>query len=305
MTAIDVSVTPAADLVGFYEPGSAAWLAERADALGGSEIAAVVGLSPWESKFSLWHRKAGLVGPVEETEQMAIGKVLEDPICDRLFAERHPEFEVVRCGLYRHRERLWQVAQPDRFAVHRETGEVVLVEAKNLYDGDGWGEPGTDQVPVYYRAQVQWQLDTIGVQRVILPVLVAGCEYREYEIAYDPADAGVLREAGEQFIASVRACERPDIDSSSATYQVIRELHPDIDDVKVTVPFEVADGYRTACQAAKDATDAKQLATNVLADAMGRARRAIDPLGEQVAIRVSNGDGTPFVRPSNARGQKK
>jgi predicted phage-related endonuclease len=68
-------------------------------------------LSPFESHFSLWHRKTGSVGPVEENPQMRWGKKLEDVVCDE-FAALHPELSVVRAGTYRHVERHWQIAQP-------------------------------------------------------------------------------------------------------------------------------------------------------------------------------------------------
>src|SRR5205823_13949319 len=66
--------------VGDFEPGSPEWHAARARGLGGSEIAAVLGLSPWESKFSLWHRKMGLASPVVETDEMYWGKLHEPTI---------------------------------------------------------------------------------------------------------------------------------------------------------------------------------------------------------------------------------
>ena len=50
-------LTPTGVLVPRLEPGSAAWL-QRMSA---SKIAAVVGLSSYQSRFSLWHRMAGLV----------------------------------------------------------------------------------------------------------------------------------------------------------------------------------------------------------------------------------------------------
>ncbi|MDQ3578214.1 MAG: YqaJ viral recombinase family protein, partial [Actinomycetota bacterium] len=60
--------------VGDFAPGSPEWHAARAQGLGGSEIAAVLGLSPWESRFSLWHRKTGTASPVVENDIMYWGK---------------------------------------------------------------------------------------------------------------------------------------------------------------------------------------------------------------------------------------
>ncbi|MGH3923507.1 MAG: YqaJ viral recombinase family protein, partial [Pseudonocardiaceae bacterium] len=92
-----------ADLLGYFEPGSPEWHTAREDGLGGSEIAAVMGLSPWESRFSLWHRKAGRLDPVQESPEMEWGKRLEDVIAIK-FGECHPELDVVRTGLWRNRE---------------------------------------------------------------------------------------------------------------------------------------------------------------------------------------------------------
>jgi putative phage-type endonuclease len=66
-------------VIGYFEPGSAEWHAARRNGVGGSEIAAVMGLSPYESRFSLWHRKQGMVNPVDENPQMYWGKLLDPP----------------------------------------------------------------------------------------------------------------------------------------------------------------------------------------------------------------------------------
>ena len=100
-------------LLGWFEPGTPEWHAARANGIGGSEIAAVVGLSPHESRFSLWHRKKGLVGPVEENPQMRWGKKHEPTICAE-FAELHPEWIVHISGTYAAAGRAWQIANPDR-----------------------------------------------------------------------------------------------------------------------------------------------------------------------------------------------
>lgn len=298
MTATLTLVT--AELIGTWEPGTPDWHEARRDAVGGSEVAPILHLSPFESHFSLWHRKAGSVGPVEENPQMRWGKKLEDVVCDE-FAALHPELSVVRAGTYRHVERHWQIANPDRLAVDAD-GAISVVEAKTARDDTGWGEEGTDQIPVYYRAQTLHYLDVLGLTVAHVPVLIAGSEYREYRVTYDEHDAQIGRDAAEAFIASLRQGRRPPIDSHNQTYVVVRELHPDIDDVKVEIPMGLANDYRAAQAACREADAAKQLATSLVADAMGNARRAVDPMGEPVAIRVpGRGNAAPFIRPAQQR----
>lgn len=274
--------------VGNYRPGSAEWLAARADGLGGSEIAAVLGLSPFESRFALWHRKAGRIPPVAETDEMYWGSQLEDVVAAE-FARRHPELRVRRTGMWRNRARPYQLGQPDRTAGRQ------LLECKTARFDDEWGEPGTDEIPVYYRAQVLWYLDTLGRDECHVAVLISGSDYREFLVRYDPADAARMRAAAVEFMASLEAGERPDIDDHSATYLAVRELHPDIDPVSVEVPAAVALPYLDALAAAKDAGAAKRQACARLADAMGTAQKATY-LGEVIATRAVRGDAPPHVR---------
>lgn len=275
-------------LIGHFEPGSAEWHAARAGGLGGSEIAPVLGLSPFESRFSLWHRKAGRVGPVEEAPEMEWGKRLE-PVILAKYREAHPELDFrTRNGTFAHEDRPWQIANPDLLAVDR------VVEAKFSMFGDGWGEPGTDEIPIYYRTQVLWYLDCLGYDRADVAVLIGGCDYREYTVLHDPDEATGLRAAAVEFLESIAQAQRPDIDAHGATYQVIREMHPEIDEADVDLPPEIAVRYIDARVGLAIATETEQHARSLLADAMGRAKRALFD-GQPIATRQARGEGVPYV----------
>lgn len=274
-----------AEYVGTFVPGSELWHAARREGLGASEIAAVVGLSPWESKFSLWHRKAGIVGPVQQSEQMSWGHYLE-PAIARRFADEHPELMVKRTGSWRSRERPWQLANPDRLTYQ---GREPL-EIKWSPYADGWGPTGTDEIPVYYRCQVLWQLDVMGRDHAWLAALV-GSEYREYRIDYDPAAVETLRKAGQEFMDSLAAGEPPDVDDSTHTYQVLRELHDGIEDRDVEISRELAEGYREATHLARYADGYLQQRKNELLDALGTAKYAVHN-GERIARRQPARGGT-------------
>lgn len=280
-------------LIGVFEPGSPEWHAARATGLGGSEIAPILGLSPFESRFSLWHRKAGFAKPVQETPEMEWGKRLE-PVILQKYRDSHPDYDFrTRNGTFANDDRPWQVANPDSLAIDEDATQRV-VEAKFSMFGDGYGEPGTDEIPVYYRCQVLWYLDCLGLEVADLVVLIGGCDYREYTIRYDAAEAQLLRDAAEEFLATVARLERPDIDAHSATYQVIREMHPLIDEGDIELPNELAATYIDARVALAEATDTEQHARSRIADAMGNAKRALWD-GRTIATRQARGDGTPYV----------
>lgn len=299
------AATAAAEHLGHYEAGSPEWLAARAGALGGSEIAAVLGLSPFESRFSLWHRKAGAAAPVAETDEMRWGKRLEAPIADE-YADLHPDVSVEPTGMWRNRERRWQVVSPDRFLIPKAGGKRRLLEIKNPYNTLGWGDPGTDEVPVYYRTQALWYVDGFDEDDITLAALISGCDYREYLIRRDDTDIEVMRAAAAEFLDTLAAGKRPNVDDHAATYQVLREMHPEIDPYPVDVPGEIAEPYLAAVGAAKAADADKRRATSELAAAMGTAHRAVY-MGQTIATRVpgKNG-GPPYVRvaPEKEAGQR-
>jgi putative phage-type endonuclease len=282
-------VKPAVRL-GTYLPGSEEWHAARASRLGASEIAAVLGLSPWESRFGLWHRKAGIIPPVDLTEDMYWGTVFEAAIAAR-FAELHPELTVQRTGTWVSSERTWQLANPDRMVWTRPARGPqtrVPLEVKWSPNGTGWGPTETDEIPVYYRCQVLQQLDVLGAPFGFVVALVGG-ELREYCVEYDPEDVAVLRAAGEEFMASLPnelnpEGVRPDLDDSDHTYRVIKQLHPEIDGTNAEIDPELARYYRTAMGFGRLAEQLTKRAKNQLLDAMGTARRAV--CGEErIAIR--------------------
>ncbi|MEU0102427.1 lambda-exonuclease family protein [Streptomyces sp. NPDC006267] len=302
-TALAGASAPAAGptVLGWFEPGTTDWHAARANGIGGSEIAAVMGISPYESRFSLWHRKQGLIAPVEESEVMYWGKVHEPAICAR-FAELHPELFVSMAPTYAAADRPWQIANPDRLIVPAPGADhpVEIVEAKTARDDHGWGKAGTDDIPVHYRAQALWYLDVLQVSRCHVAVLIAGSEYREYVIDYDEAEADLMVAAGAEFMRTVEANERPDIDGHAATFQTIKALPDGQDDIDIEVTAARRDRYFAALDAAKAADEEKRAAAGLLLDEIGTGRRAVHDR-KPVATRTVRDGRTHSLQPARNR----
>jgi putative phage-type endonuclease len=286
-------------VLGWFEPGSDAWHAARANGIGGSEIAAVLGLSPYESRFSLWHRKQNLIAPVEESDVMYWGKRHEPTICDE-FARRHAGWDIRTSPTYAHAGRPWQIANPDRLIVDDFGDTIAIVEAKTARDAEGWGEEGSGDIPVHYRAQCLWYCDVLGVDRCHVAVLIAGCEYREYEVEADDDEAYMMRVSGQEFMRTLAASERPSIDGHSATYQAIRELPEGLDDVDVEIPTLLRDRFHSAQDAAWAAEDELTACKGELLDAIGTGRRAVCER-ERVATRTVRDGATYQLLPARTR----
>ena len=299
MTALfEAQASPPVRTVGYFDPGSPEWHAARRNGVGGSEIAAVMGLSPYESRFSLWHRKQGLAGPVEESGPMYWGKLHEPTICAE-FAKRHPEWSVDLAPTFASLERPEQIVNPDRL-LRGPNGELELLEAKTSRDDEGWGEEGTDTIPVWYRAQCLWYLDALQACRCHVAVLIAGADYREYVVEYDQADALAMRTAAAEFMRTVREGQRPSIDGHSATYQVIRELPEGQEDVDVEILPQLRERFHTAQDVFWQAEDELTACKGLLLDSIGTGKRAT-VLGDRVATRTVRAGRTYQLLPARTR----
>lgn len=284
-----VTETPTGVLLGSFTPGTPEWDKARAGlCITATEIAAVLGLSPWQSRFSLWHKKAGLPTPPFTPSAAVEWGIRHEPTVAAKYAEMHPELTLTETGTWRHVDREWQRATPDRLADDR------LVEIKTATTDHGWGEPGTDEVPIYYRCQVIQQMDVLGYRRTDVALLVSGHDYREYTVTYDETDAKVMRDAAERFLDDVRQGNRPPIDGADATYQTIRVQPDGLEDRDVEVTVEEAAAYEVAQLQAKTVNDELTAAKSVLLDRIGNGKRAV--CGDRrIAYRTVRDDGTTLA----------
>lgn len=281
MSGID---TPTGVLLGTYKPGTPEWDAARAGlCITATEIAAVMGVSPWSDPFVLWHKKNGLpVPPFVMTSQVEWGNRLEPAVADK-FIEEHPDMELAPTGTWRHQDRPWQRATPDLLG-------KALVELKTSPTGHGW-ENG---VPLHYYCQTQWQMDTLGYRSCYVAVLISGHEYREYLVEYDADDAATMRAAAEKFLDDVRGGRRPPIENTEATYDTIR-LQPDrYDEIDVEIPAEIAARYEICRDTRAAADDEYTAAKSLLLDALGNGRNAVH-LGRRIAYRTAREDGSTIA----------
>lgn len=266
-----------------------------------SKIAGVVGLSQFESRFSVWCRMSGLLDYGTETDIQRRGHYLE-PAVAAWFADQMPECQIELTGTFVHPERDWQIATPDRL-VRYLSGHVELLQCKSSAEDERWGEEGTDDIPPGYRAQVIWEMDTVGVSTCHVAAILPRLEFRRYVVHYDAEEAAFLREEGRAFLDSLDRGERPDIDHHTATYRAIKALHPDINTDDIEVPAHIGIGWLHATLQAEQASERLATMKSALLDAMGSGRRAtVD--GKPIARRQPGRGGSVSLYPVKAAIEK-
>ncbi len=188
----------------------------RLTGIGGSEIAAVLGLSPWARPIDVWRAKV-MGMEVEETLPMRRGRILEPAICS-WYAEDYGA-KLRECGTLRHPSSRVLLATPDRLAT-LPTGEERVLEAKsaNFRMLDRWGQDGTDEVPEYYLVQVASEMGCAKLPAADLAVLIAGDDFRVYHLHRDLELESMLLECAERFWTDYVITKREPAPDASESY---------------------------------------------------------------------------------------
>ncbi|WKW86074.1 RecE-like exonuclease [Gordonia Phage JonJames] len=222
-------------VLGKYKAGSAEWHAARANRLGGSEAAVACGLSPWESRFSLFYRKKGKLDDIEITPAIEWGNRLESVVYDK-YSESLGPGEVITTG-HTYRSLVpgygWVNANPDGVVWKRdEFGEwqpVRILEIKTSARGEGFGTQESGVIPIYYRIQVLYYAWCFGIGNIELAALISGVDYRVYKVDYDSADVDYILKQCQDFIHKLENDIKPDLSTDTATYEAVRQLNPELD----------------------------------------------------------------------------
>ena len=158
----------------------AEWLALRQTGIGGSDVAPILGLSPWRSPYQVWEDKTGRGEDQPESPALYWGRLLEDPI-RQAYADRTGLTVVKPDCMYSSAEHPFMHANLDGIA-----SDGRIVEFKTSSRDDAWGEEGTDEIPEYYMTQVQHYLYVMGATRADVAVLFQGRDFRIYTVEADP-----------------------------------------------------------------------------------------------------------------------
>lgn len=183
-------------------------LAARKKGLGGSDIAAVFGLSPWRTAVDLWLDKTGQTedAPADDPSRnlaLYIGSALEGLAAD-LYADRHgvtifqPHLPIVN-GIMQ--------ADIDRIVVPTGKQVIDVVRGGGIHAETGLecktsSQRKWEEVPDYYQVQAQWYMGLCPeLQRFDFPVIFLGLgkEYEDYRVTRDKDAIAALQDGAREW----------------------------------------------------------------------------------------------------------
>ena len=185
------------------------WQEKRRFSVGGSEIAAALGLSRWRTPFDVWAEKAGHVTKKDEpTDAMRFGTLLE-PVIRKEFARRNG-LEVCECPfILAHKDYKFMTCNLDGY-VKLPDGSCAVLEIKtaNTFASDDWANMGA---PIEYVMQVQYYLAITQMRFAYLAVLIGSSDYRQVIIERDDEVIAVIIEKLKEFWEMVETNNPPPV----------------------------------------------------------------------------------------------
>ncbi len=200
MNAVPMPITP--ELPSF-DP-RARFHAERRLGIGGSDVAPILGLSPWRTALDVYLEKTGEAEPQHDSEAMLWGRVLE-PVIRRQYAERTGRTVMTP-----------EAITSERYPFMRANADGItddgrVLEIKTARTADGWGESGSDEIPQAYLLQVQHYMLVTALPVADVAVLIGGSDLRIYEVPADRDIHEILIEAEARFWQRVEQREPPPV----------------------------------------------------------------------------------------------
>lgn len=258
---------------GFITPGTP----EHNNVITPSKVAAVLGVSRWESPYRLWHRMKGITDPEPPKDIFDVGHDFE-PALAEMWRRKHPGWRLSR-GEVQYQVPADRFGYPAAATLDRRASRGssrAVVEFKTARRMEDWGDFGTDQAPADYVAQVLAQMAVTGFtdHPGTLTVLGPYFEAHTYVIPFDADVADAIHQRCKAFYDSLAGDAPPPLDDSVATYECVRELHPDIDGTTVNVDPALAWEVLSASVDTKAVERQLVGAKTRLLDAMGNAQVA-------------------------------
>ena len=243
------------------------WLDFRRKGIGGSDAAAILGLSPWASPLDVYLSKTGEL-PTESDEPsdaMRFGSILEDIVAQE-FSRRTGLKVRRRNAMLQHKDYPFMLANLDRRIVG---GGILECKTANAFTAGDWA----DGVPEHYMCQVQHYLAVTGEKFAYIAVLIGGQKFEFARIERDEPFISTIIDYERTFWHdNVLAGKAPEIDGSESAGELLKQLFPQSNKATINLPasaLELITQYEVASADEKDAKARKDAAGNKLKMMLG------------------------------------
>lgn len=250
------------------------WLEQRTKGVGGSDVAAIMGLSPWHTPAQVWLEKTGRAQPADLSDKpyVEFGNIME-PVIGRWYAQQHPDRTVRRVNaICQSIRRPWAQASLD---YEVKDGLVWgVLEIKTARTAQDW----QDGVPPYYLTQITHYMSVTNRPFADVAVFFRDtCEFACYRVEIDPEDHQAVDAAVDDFWTNyVMADVMPQLVGTSGEVQSLTDWRgpakADFSPTHDPAALEAITAYQDAADREKQAREDKTAASARLMEIIGDAK---------------------------------
>lgn len=203
-------------------------IVDRRQFIGGSDIAAILGISPWQTPYQLYCEKTSDRPLVIDPKRQAIfdrGKRLEPFIVE--WARQDLDLQIVRKNArYIDPELPFLSCEVD--FEHEYSGSIENADAKSVHPSKSneWGLPGTDEIPDHYTAQFLFGQMVTGRDSTLCMAMFGMDKLEPYRVRRNEEVIGWMREQALRFWEKVEARTAPEVTTLEDAKIAWRREHP-------------------------------------------------------------------------------
>jgi putative phage-type endonuclease len=206
------------------------WLKVRKLGLGGSDMAAVLGLSPWRSPIDVWLDKTSDTVEEKESEPMYWGNVLEEVVAQE-FAKRSGYKVRNNNFTLQSEEYPYLLANIDREIVGIDAG--LECKTANAFKANEWDG---DNVPDAYYIQCQHYMAVTGKSSWWIAALIGGNTFVYKEIKRNEEVIKAIIDTGAAFWELVESKTMPAPDDTKQCENALKKLYQKSNGQSVELP---------------------------------------------------------------------
>jgi putative phage-type endonuclease len=233
-----------------------AWLAERRNHIGASDVAAILGVDPYRGPLAVYAAKVGDIDQ-HETRWMRWGRLVEGAIAEGFSYEterpvadlgafeiqRHPDLKFLAATL----DRVTQGSEKNLDPMGRHHSDAGPLECKAVagFKAKDWKE----EPPLHFQVQLQAQLACTGAQWGCLVALLGGVALAWRDLQRDDSFLAAALPKLEAFWMNVQRRQPPEADGLPGTSDAIKALWSEPDGETVALgqdAFDLVEQWESA-----------------------------------------------------------
>lgn len=258
------------------------WLEARRKGIGGTDAAAILGLSRYRTAIDVYEDKAGISGERPATAAMEWGRRLEDALAvayTETTGRRVRRVGMRRAHHVKDYPMLGSIDRETYLGAPGEPGRIVELKKKRSSDDlGGEDDPPERRVPADWYVQVQHYMEVADRDVADVAVLVGGIDFRVIEIPRDRQYGADLREEEGAFWRDyVLKGEYPPASADDLANLSRRWSSTDDEKVATAEQSMLVDAYLDADQAVDEAEQRRDEFKAKLMEAMGDAGKLVAP----------------------------